>query len=132
MPSNPVSRKIEQRVMHILDSISAIGEFIAGMSKNEYVNDRKTRSAVERQLLISSEAWTRIRVHENASGFPKEGRLENRAPDVPWFEIRALGNILRHEYDEIDAEIIWDTVSGSDLADLQAALLRAFPHLAER
>jgi uncharacterized protein with HEPN domain len=31
-------------------------------------------------------------------------------PDQPWQKIRALGNRLRHEYDAISEDRIWDIV----------------------
>jgi uncharacterized protein with HEPN domain len=48
------------------------------------------------------------------------------APDQRWADIRGIGDILRHEYDEIDHEVIWSVVQ-SDLGALKAAALRALP-----
>jgi uncharacterized protein with HEPN domain len=41
-------------------------------------------------------------------------------PDQPWPEIRALGNRLRHEYDAIREDRLWDIVQ-IDLPPLRAA-----------
>jgi len=32
-------------------------------------------------------------------------------PNQPWPDIRSMGNWLRHAYDQIDAETIWNTVT---------------------
>jgi uncharacterized protein with HEPN domain len=46
--------------------------------------------------------------------------LEKR-PDIPWEDIRGIGNILRHGYDKVDDRIIW-TVIERHLAPLEATL----------
>jgi uncharacterized protein with HEPN domain len=46
------------------------------------------------------------------------------APDQPWPAIRALGNVLRHQYDDVDPAPIWRIVSG-DLPKLRAAVEQA-------
>jgi uncharacterized protein with HEPN domain len=42
-------------------------------------------------------------------------RLGDRAgellPEQPWRAIRGLGNRLRHGYDQIDTDIVWNVVS---------------------
>jgi uncharacterized protein with HEPN domain len=38
--------------------------------------------------------------------------------------VRDLGNLLRHEYDKVDLEIIWQTVT-DDLPALKTAVQRA-------
>jgi len=55
-------------------------------------------------------------------------RLGREAPlivaDVPWRQIRDLGNLLRHAYDKVDLEIIWHTIT-DDLPPLKSAVLKA-------
>ena len=45
-------------------------------------------------------------------------------PDQPWQKIRAFGNILRHEYDEIREDQLFEIVK-SDLPGLHAAAVEA-------
>lgn len=42
-------------------------------------------------------------------------------PSLPWRDIRGIGNWLRHAYDRVDPQIMWDTVQG-DLPRLKDAL----------
>lgn len=49
-------------------------------------------------------------------------RLEVRFPSIPWHKIRGFGNRLRHEYGRIEIENVWATATGSDLAELKAAM----------
>jgi uncharacterized protein with HEPN domain len=90
-----------------------IEAFTAGMNFEEFREDPKTVAAVERKFLVIGEAAV---------------RLGREAPlivaDVPWRQIRDLGNMLRHAYDKVDLEIIWQTIT-DDLPPLKAAVLKA-------
>jgi uncharacterized protein with HEPN domain len=68
----------------------------------------------------SSDAW---------SAFEAAIRLGDTAallvPSQPWRDIRGMGNRLRHAYDRISVDVIWNAI-GSDLpalaADVRTAL----------
>jgi uncharacterized protein with HEPN domain len=101
----------------ILDSIDAIERFVLGMNLESFARDEKTRAAVERKMLIISEAAIRLR--ENA---------EALCPDVPWRDIRGIGNWLRHQYDSVETEVVWNTIQ-DDLPPLRASVRRALNKL---
>jgi len=96
----------------ILASIRLIERFINGMDLEAYRRDEKSQAAVERKLLIISEAA--IRLKDDA---------EVLCPEVPWRDIRGSGNWLRHQYDSVDLETIWNTIQ-DDLPPLKAAVER--------
>lgn len=97
----------------ILRSIERIDEFVREMDLDAYREDAKTQAAVERMILVISEAAIRLR--DNA---------EALCPGIPWREIRGMGNWLRHGYDRVVPEVIWDTVR-IDLPPLKAAIEQA-------
>src|SRR5579862_3150534 len=113
LPSKNPVRRFED----ILDNIGLIKEYTRGFSYDGFVKDRKTQDAVERCLTRISEA---------------AGKLEDSAyvliPDQPWSEIRAVGNVLRHEYDSVDLLIVWDIVS-RDLDSLKGSIEAALQRL---
>ena len=76
------------------------------------MEDPKTIAAVERKLLIVSEAA--IRLGKDA---------EVRCPGLPWGEIRGIGNWLRHQYDAVELSVVWKTLR-DDLPPLRAAVER--------
>ena len=51
-----MSREYRQQIDDILESISCIREYIAGMQLEDFAADRKTRDAVIRNLEIIGEA----------------------------------------------------------------------------
>jgi len=97
----------------IVESIGLIETFVSGMGFEEYSKDERTQAAVERKMLIISEAAIRLR-----------DEAEILCPGIPWRDIRGTGNWLRHQYDSVDAETIWNTIQDG-LPALKAAVERA-------
>ncbi len=90
-----MTEKSEKFLSDILMSIELIEEFISGFDFNSYDIDRKTQSAVERQLAIIGEALNQFRKLEpNIS-------IENDK------QIVAFRNRLIHAYDSLDNSIVW-------------------------
>jgi uncharacterized protein with HEPN domain len=108
-----------QPLRDILDGVNMIEEFTAGMDFEAFLTNPMAVAAVERKLLTIGEAAVRL------------GReAPSIVPDIPWRQVRDLGNLLRHEYDRVDLSIIWKTVI-DDLPELKAAVQRALlarPH----
>jgi len=42
-------------------------------------------------------------------------------PDIAWADIRAIGNLIRHEYWRVDPDIVWAVIA-EDLPPLRAAI----------
>jgi len=101
----------------MIENVQAIQRYVAGMNLAAFEDDQKTCDAVERCLERISEAAAKL------------GELApTLMPDQPWQKIRALGNRLRHEYDDIRAGRLWDIVQ-VDLPRLRAACEGALQRL---
>jgi uncharacterized protein with HEPN domain len=98
------------RLEDILDAINGIEGTIAGLSQNTVMEHWTLRSAVERGIEIISEA---------ARHLPQE--LIDAHPEIAWRNIRGIGNLLRHEYDRIEQDIIWQ-IASEGLAPLKRAV----------
>ena len=83
----------------ILESGSAILDFIQQMSFEDFCDDRKTYSAVIREFEIIGEAVGKL---------PQS--LKERRSDVEWQDIRDFRNLLIHEYFGVDLEIVWKII----------------------
>jgi uncharacterized protein with HEPN domain len=92
-----------------------IALYLEGIDEQDFRTNAEKRDAVERCLERLSEAVTRI----HRAGVD----LEPLAPEIPWSEIRGIGNRLRHAYDRIDSSIIWLTVT-RDLSALVTTIDR--------
>jgi uncharacterized protein with HEPN domain len=73
--------------------------FIAGLGFETFRDDARTLYAVTRCLEIISEASRRI---------PAE--IKARNPSIAWKDMAAAGNIYRHDYEDVSAKLVWDTV----------------------
>ena len=92
-------RKWKFRLWHIIEAIHRIEQYTDGASFEQFSTDTRTFDAVVRNLTVVGEAARQV---------PTE--IESSFPDIPWAEMRALRNILTHEYDRVDVRIIWDTI----------------------
>lgn len=88
-----------QALDDIIDNIRRLTGYVAGMERVGFEYNALVRDAVERCLERVCEAAHRL------------GDLAPvLMPDQPWADIRGMGNKLRHAYDNISVDIIWDTV----------------------
>lgn len=112
------SEKPGRRFQDILDNIERIERFTADVDFADFVAQEHVVYAVLFALLIISEAARKL--GEQAT------RL---APDQPWSDIGSIGNVLRHQYDDVDPEVIWSIVR-RDLAPLKRSVQQALAKLA--
>lgn len=100
-----MSRSHPQRVadylQHILEAISHIQDYTAGMSVDGFMADRKTSDAVIRNLEIIGEACNNV-----AKNYPSFAAQHN---SVPWGFAYEMRNALAHGYFTVDLGIVWQT-----------------------
>jgi uncharacterized protein with HEPN domain len=94
----------------MLEAVARIETLTTGKSLDDYRADWATRDAVERNLERVSEASRHV---------PDD--LKGRHSNVAWRLVADLGNVLRHAYDQVIDERVWQIVT-SDLASLKAAV----------
>ena len=90
-----MTEKSKKYLSDILMAIDLIEEFTAGFDFLVYDKDRKTQSAVERQLAIIGEALNQFKKLESSIV------IENDK------QIVSFRNRLVHAYDSIDNSIVW-------------------------
>ena len=103
----------ETHLRDIQESIDHINEFIGDMDLEDYRKDLKTKSAVERQLQILTEAIIRL-----------GDAAETIYPGPDWKGFRGMGNILRHSYHRVDDAIVWNTIK-QELPPMRATVVKA-------
>jgi uncharacterized protein with HEPN domain len=92
------TRSWRERIQDIVDAIDEIGWFVAGMSRDQFCADLRTISAVSYQFVIIGEATRHV---------PEEAQLQH--PAVPWATMKAMRNVIAHEYERVDCAILWET-----------------------
>jgi uncharacterized protein with HEPN domain len=94
-----VPRSILLRLCDIRDAVAGIRNLASGVAFDVSAANRAMQRAVERGLEIISEASRHI---------PPD--LQTLAAEVPWRQIAAIGNLLRHEYQRADTAATWNII----------------------
>lgn len=104
----------------IVEAIERIRGKLDKTTLPEFEADWELRWMAERGTEIISEASRRL---------PND--LKERHPEIPWKKVAGIGNVLRHDYDEVSARILW-AIFHHDLPPLEEAcreeLRRLAPH----
>ena len=110
-------RETEDYLDDIWDAIVAIEEFIAGISLEDFKQDRKTIFAVTRAIEIVGEAVKNI---------PES--LKSMYPEVPWKAIAGMRDKLIHQYFRVDVDVLWETTQ-QDVPQLKVLVKRVIEDL---
>ncbi|MBI4339691.1 MAG: DUF86 domain-containing protein [Chloroflexi bacterium] len=97
--SSEESRQWKPRIGHILEAIGRIQSYVHGVTFDQFCESSLIVDAVVRNFLIIGEATRYVPENVQRSHF-----------NLPWAEMRAMRNILAHEYDRVDLYLVWDTI----------------------
>lgn len=104
------SDKVSLALGDIRDNIRLAQSFLGDLTAKDLRSSRLHFYAITRALEIVSEASRRL---------PED--LRARHPHLPWRNIMGVGNIYRHNYDSVQEEMIWETIT-HHLAPLLTAI----------
>lgn len=93
-------------LLDIVHASRLILNFIKGMTKEDFLDETKTQSAVLHQLMIIGEAVKRL-----------SGEFRSKHTEVPWTLIAGMRDNLIHAYDAVDLDEVWKTAT-CDVPDL--------------
>lgn len=91
------SDKPARRLLDIIENGQAISQYTKDMDATAFEENALVSDAVERCLERISEAVAKL-----------GDQAAMLLPTQPWHKIRAFGNILRHEYDDIVKDRLWE------------------------
>jgi uncharacterized protein with HEPN domain len=104
------SSKDRSALLDIRDNAALARGFVGTLTLIEFKTDRRAFYAATRALEIISEAARRL-----------SPAVRERHPELPWRAIIGVGNVLRHNYDDVAEEQVWRTVL-EDLPALDRAI----------
>ena len=94
------SSRDRSALFDIRDNAALARDFVGSLALSEFKADRRAFYAATRALEIISEAARRL-----------APSVRERHPELPWRAIMGVGNVPRHNYDDVAEEQVWRTVS---------------------
>jgi uncharacterized protein with HEPN domain len=91
----------------VLDAIQRVESYVRGVNKQAFLENLMMQDAVMHQIEIIGEA---------SNGISDE--FQEKHPNLPWMQMRAIRNKIVHDYRGINLQIIWETVK-NDLPSLK-------------
>ena len=82
----------------ILEAVGKIESFTSSFSKENFITDPKTQSAVIMQLALIGEMAKKVSTQTRT------------AIDLPWKDIAGFRDRAIHDYFEIDLDVVWETI----------------------
>lgn len=101
------------------EALADLETLTRGRERQDYLADRIAQRAVERCLEVISEASRKL---------PEA--MKAARPEIPWRKVAGIGNVLRHDYDEVDAGVIW-TAATVEVVPLRAAVAAMLAEIEE-
>lgn len=90
-------------VEHILEAVKLARGYVAGMTNEDFVSDKRTQQAVILNIINMGEAATKL-IRE----YPE---FISQHPEVPWEVVKGMRNRLTHGYFDIQLDIVWNAVN---------------------
>ncbi len=116
MSSDDRKLRLDDYLLHMLEAARLAREYVQGLSKEDFLKDRKTQQAVVLNLITIGEVAGRI--------VSECGEFTTSHPEIPWAQMRGMRNRMAHGYFDINLTVVWDTVLSS-LPDLERLLQAA-------
>jgi len=113
----PEANRDNASLWDMAQAIAKINEVISDIDREQFLANWREQSIIERQLEILGEAARRI-----------SEDFQQKHPDIDWRKIIGLRNVIAHQYDHVEPDLIWEFVT-SDLLGLDQKIQRLLPHL---
>ena len=89
----------------MLEAVGLACSYIEGMTKEDFMDDKRTQQAVVLNLIVVGEVATKIlREHDDFAG---------QHAGVPWASMKGMRNRIAHGYYDINLDTVWETVQSA-------------------
>lgn len=97
--------RIAEYLDQMIEAASLARSYVAGMSFDQFIADRRTQQAVVLNIVVIGEAAARL--------LRERPDFANAYQAVPWRSIRGMRNRAAHGYFDLDLSLVWQTVADS-------------------
>jgi uncharacterized protein with HEPN domain len=96
------AKRLAEYLDHIKHAAIDAQAFVKGMSKSDFLEDKRTQQAVVMSIIIMGEAATKV--------LERHGDFAERHSEISWRNMRGMRNRIAHGYFDINLDIVWDTI----------------------
>jgi uncharacterized protein with HEPN domain len=89
----------EASLLDIASAGNRVLQYAQGLSKVELSSNTEKQSAILYQIIVLGEAAKRL-----------SPEFRHQHPAIPWKRIAGMRDIIAHQYDRIDIDILWDVI----------------------
>ena len=100
----------QESLIDIAAAIKRILRYTANISRTNLETNDEKLSAILYQITIIGEATKRL-----------SQTFREQHPEIPWREMAGMRDVIVHEYDQLDFDVIWDVVQNK-LSSLQTLI----------
>jgi uncharacterized protein with HEPN domain len=93
----------EDLLQHMREAAEQATVYVDGLTKDDFLADKRTQQAVILNIVILGEAATKLMdYHADAIA---------AYPQIEWRSMRGMRNRIAHGYYDINLDVVWETVS---------------------
>ena len=96
------SDRVPDYLDHMLEAATQACVYVEGLSKDAFLQDKRTQQAVILNLILVGEEATNLLKSDPA--------FAEQHPDVPWHAMKGMRNRIAHGYFEINLDTVWETL----------------------
>jgi uncharacterized protein with HEPN domain len=93
-----IERIVTPRLADIIEAIERIRRVLDGVTLEAFEQSWEKRWLVERGVEVISEASRHL-----------ADDIKERRTEVPWSKVAGIGNVLRHAYDHVAPDVLWNS-----------------------
>lgn len=90
---------------HMLEAALQACAYVEGLTKQEFLDDKRTQQAVILNIILIGEEATKL--------LKDDEPFADQHPQVPWRGMKGMRNRIAHGYFEINLDTVWETVQSA-------------------
>lgn len=94
--------RLSDYLEHMQQAATDASSLVDGLTKDEFLADKRTQQAVIMSIIILGEAATKA--------MDSYANFTQAHPEVLWRSMRGMRNRIAHGYFDINLDVVWDTV----------------------
>jgi uncharacterized protein with HEPN domain len=88
-----------QALIDILTGIQQVLRYTQGLKRENLQQDDEKQAAILYRLIVIGEATKRL-----------SNQFREQHPNIPWRQMAGLRDVVIHDYDELDFDILWNVI----------------------